>query len=122
LALNWCVWNSIAEHYLDAENKCNSRQDSCENCRLRPFETIGLIHFTVCEKPWACFFADNDNVDYSTICRAFHHIWFKTRSNLEQSLGRSGNGTGDYRTDFYLGYCASGGIHGYQKMELESVE
>jgi hypothetical protein len=118
LALNWCVWNSIAEHHLDSENKCNSRQDPCENCRLRPIEKMGLIHFVVCAKPWECFFPDSDN-SYTSICRAFHHTWFKTRSAVDQSRGRSGKGTGDHRADFYFGYCTSGGSRGYQKMDLE---
>jgi hypothetical protein len=123
LALNWCVWNSVAHEVLDKYNgyKCHSQQDPCENCLARPFEEIGMIHFTeACKKPWTCYTVGSEYANNTALCQAFHHRWFKTRSALEQSWGRSGNGTGGHRTDFFFGYCASGGFPGYQKIEMKS--
>jgi hypothetical protein len=95
LALNWCVWNVINDFIKDGSGECYTREEICEECRVRPIEDIGLIHFNELQQ-----------------------IWFLTRSNMEIPLGRSGNGTGDYHSNQFFGYCHSSGNEGYRNMEL----
>jgi hypothetical protein len=124
LELNWCVWNNMCSPTRDKGpkeqdpiGKCFTQQDDCENCRARPIEEIGLIHFTVCQKPWLCQLHEKEDVSH-TLCRAFHHEWFKARAAMELSWGRSGKGpSADYHVDHFLGYCKSYGSNGYQKLE-----
>jgi hypothetical protein len=45
LELNWCVWNVNNGGVHDRSGECDKRQEICEECRVRPIEDIGLIHF-----------------------------------------------------------------------------
>jgi lipopolysaccharide biosynthesis glycosyltransferase len=117
--LNWCVWNNMnSPSYYTKENdptyrQCYTQQEHCEDCRVRPIEEIALIHFTNCEKPWLCLFFDQDD-DYR-LCRYLHREWFKARSGMEVSWGRSGNGTGNLQYDYFFGYCDV--TQGYQSIQ-----
>jgi hypothetical protein len=118
LELNWCVWNVNNEVIHDRSGECYAQQENCENCRERPIEDTGLIHLTTCQKPWHCNFHDSGAKIFDHKCNECHQRWFQTRSILEISLGRSGNGTGDYHSNQFFGYCHSSGNEGYQKMEI----
>jgi hypothetical protein len=123
--LNSCVWNN--NNFLNREKspddpigKCVTRQENCEDCRLRPIEDVGLIHFTLCYKPWFCYVHDGDDSVHNKNCYDFHSEWFKARSAMEISWGRSGIGTGTFHSDLFLGYCLSGyngEDNGYQKLK-----
>jgi hypothetical protein len=94
--------------------------ENCEDCRLRPMEDSGLIHFTGCVKPWLCFIHGGDDIVNNQKCYDFHREWFKARSAMEISLGRSGIGTGTFHSGLFLGYCHSqfDGVHdGYEKLK-----
>jgi hypothetical protein len=122
LELNWCVWNNMCSPSYDTKKndpnyrECFTQQENCEDCRLRPIEEIGLIHFTFCQKPWLCHSQGTES-DEDNLCRSFHHAWFKTRSAMEISWGRSGNGTSDFKYNHFLGYCSAHGKHGYQSIQ-----
>jgi hypothetical protein len=125
LELNDCVWNnhnypSREKSPDDPIGKCITRQENCEDCRLRPMEDSGLIHFTVCYKPWLCYSHGGDDLIQNQKCYEFLHEWFKTRSTMEISWGRSGKGTGDFQTDHFFGYCLqhyNGVDDGYQQLK-----
>jgi hypothetical protein len=110
--LNWCNWNNMVSPHRDEEkrgSKCLTQQEDCEDCRVRSVKDVSLTHFTVCQKPWTCQ-SSWDN----RLCREFHHEWFKARSDMEKSWGRSGEGPGSFNKDHFLGYCSSYGTKGYQ--------
>jgi hypothetical protein len=118
--LNWCVWNNMCSPSRDkgVENdvpvgECFTQQENCEDCRNRPVTDVGLIHFTVCQKPWTCQKMEKDSIE-SRLCRAFHHAWFQTRSDMEKSWGRTGWGSGAYQRDHFFGYCNRFGQRGYK--------
>jgi hypothetical protein len=122
LELNWCVWNVNNEIFQDTSGECYSQQENCEDCRLRPIEDIGLIHLTTCQKPWRCYFHDSEDKIFDQRCNDFQQRWFRSRSAVEISLGRSGNDTGDYHYDQFFGYCDSFGLYGYKKMEIPTIQ
>jgi hypothetical protein len=119
--LNWCAWNNMCSPSFDTDEngpiyrQCFTKQEHCENCRLRPIEDVNLIHFTVCEKPWLCLVFEAD--DEYRLCRDFHREWFKARSAMEVSWGRSGNGTSDFHFDKFFGYCHTHNEDGYQSIQ-----
>lgn len=123
LELNWCIWNNMASPSRDHGNKnqdpvgkCLTRQEDCEDCRARPLSDIGLIHFTVCQKPWLCYLHGSDDLAHR-LCHDMHHAWFAARAAMEVSWGRPGNGTHHkYYPDHFLGYCRSHGASGYQRI------
>lgn len=122
--LNWCVWDNMASPSRDGKlvdgkpsGDCFTRQKNCEDCRNRPIEEVAVTHFTVCQKPWLCQGWKKDDIT-DRLCRAFHHAWFKERSLLEKSWGRSGMGPGAWDKDHFFGNCARFGTKGYHKIEL----
>lgn len=95
--------------------ECHTQQENCEDCRNRPVNEVSLTHFTVCQKPWTCTKWDSDMITHR-LCRALHHEWFKARSEMEQSWGRSGWGSGSFDRDQFYGYCNRFGTKGYEAM------
>ena len=120
LELNWCRYNNMCSPSYDTKKNeptvkiCMTQQEHCEDCRLRSIQNISLIHFTVCQKPWLCQLHSGKS-DEQKLCSAFHREWFKVRSMMEQSWGRSGVGPAknNYHHDQFYGYCKSYGQHGY---------
>ena len=115
LELNRCVYNQMCDNPREPtkENStepglCLTDEDDCEDCRERPMEDIVTAHYTICLKPWWCHAHGDDSIDHR-LCRSLTREWFRVRSEMEQLWGRSGNGTGDYETDVFFGYCLGHG-------------
>lgn len=120
--LNYCVWDNVNIPPLQStpespNGKCRTLQETCEDCRLRPIEKMGMIHFTACYKPWFCYVHHGDDSLHNNQCFILQHEWFKARSALEISWGRKGKGTGDFQPDLFLGFCNGWGYDGYRRME-----
>lgn len=119
--LNWCVWDNMCSPSRDKKvdendvpiGECFTQQENCEDCRNRPVTDVGLIHFTVCQKPWTCQLMGKDDI-YQRLCRDFHHMWFLARSDMEKSWGRTGWGSGDFDSEHFFGYCHGFGKNGYE--------
>lgn len=54
---------------------------STKNCQNTPIDEIYSIHYTVCQKPWACIVSDK------TLCREMVAEWWKVRQNFEKAHG-----------------------------------
>jgi hypothetical protein len=127
--LNRCIYNNMASSHRKgwAEGEVNgtcyihSPNNDCEDCRLRPIEQVKTTHFTVCQKPWLC----QRHVGPSTnderthlLCRKLHHEWFRIRSEMEQSWGRLGHGSGNFSdAKHFYGYCDKRGQQGYHLIQ-----
>jgi len=117
--LNHCVFNQMADNPRNertvndvVHGKCMTGEDDCEDCRSRPLEEVITAHFTLCQKPWWCLPQDQDMIQ-QRLCRKLHHQWYRIRSDLEESWGRSVMGEGDYQKDHFYGHCKSHGQKGY---------
>jgi hypothetical protein len=64
---------------------------------------------------WLCSPLDDDLLQLR-LCRKLHREWFRTRSSLEKSWGRSGLGPSSFKTDLYFGYCNEYGEKGYSNI------
>ena len=122
LELNYCVWNdnnfSPKQKIIEtASTQCDPYEENCEDCRLRPIEKIGLVHYTICYKPWFCYIPDGNDRIHNKQCRVLLHEWFSARSEMERSWGRAGKGKRRYKVDTFLGFCSRRGLHGYQPIE-----
>jgi hypothetical protein len=127
VSLNNCVYNNMANNPSDEptvndilKGKCRSgkRMAECEDCRKTPLEQIVSTHFTNCAKPWLCIPYGHDLIEHR-LCRKLGHEWFRIRSDLEKSWGRSGVGPGNWhqKRQFY-GYCKKAQGDGYIPIEL----
>jgi hypothetical protein len=120
IALNWCTFNNMGSPSRNdgivndqPRGACYTGADECEDCRARDISSVALVHYTVCQKPWLCMRHAADALE-NRLCRQFHHAWFRERSLMEQSWGRSGRGTGSFDEDHFYGYCTAFGKKGYQ--------
>ena len=123
LELNWCRYNNMCSPIYETKKNdptykmCVTQQVQCEDCHVRSIQNISLIHFTVCQKPWLCFLHMGDTPE-NRLCRSFHKEWFKVRSDMERSWGRSGIGPAkNHHNDHFLGYCKSHGQRGYHPLQ-----
>jgi len=117
--LNHCVYNQMADNPRNkrtvndvVNGKCMTGEDDCEDCRSRPLEEVLTAHFTLCQKPWWCLPQDEDKLQ-QRLCRKLHHQWYRIRSELEESWGRTGIGEGDYQKEHFYGHCKSHSKNGY---------
>jgi hypothetical protein len=117
--LNRCVYNQMGDNPRTGktindvvQGKCLTGQENCEDCRSRPLDDVVTSHFTLCQKPWWCIPNDEDLIQHR-LCRKLVHEWYKIRSELEQSWGRSGEGSGSYDKAQFFGYCKAVGHNGY---------
>jgi len=117
--LNHCVYNQMADNPRNkrtvndvVNGKCMTGEDDCEDCRSRPLEEVLTAHFTLCQKPWWCLPQDQDKLQ-QRLCRKLHHQWYRIRSELEESWGRTGIGEGDYQKEHFYGHCKSHSKNGY---------
>ena len=118
--LNRCIYNQMCDDPRDENKKdpsqpgkCNTGEDDCEDCRLRPVEDLISVHFTVCRKPWHCMAHSQDNIEH-WLCRKIHREWFRLRSELEHNWGRNATGTGNWNEYNCYGFCSRHGQKGYQ--------
>jgi hypothetical protein len=124
LELNYCIWNNCnyPPKYATPENpsgECGSNQEDCEDCRLRPIEEIGSVHFTAtCHKPWFCYHHESGDSLHNEKCGILVREWFKTRSAVEKSWGMSVRHTGTFYPEIFLGYCDGWGYDGYQRLTM----
>jgi len=81
-------------------------------------EQVKTTHYTLCQKPWWCLPHDSDRIQ-ERLCRKLLHEWFRVRSDMEKSWGRSGKGQAPQwtQTDHFFGYCKSSGKGGYLPIE-----
>ena len=121
--LTRCIINQMADNPKDKrtvndipQGKCRTGEEECEDCRSRPLEDVVSAHFTLCQKPWLCLPQSNDIIQ-QRLCRKLHHEWYRIRTDLEQSWGRSGTGTGTYQVDHFNGHCTKLGKQGYLAIE-----
>jgi hypothetical protein len=123
LELNRCIYNQMCDNPRTGKTvndvvsgKCRTNEEECEDCRSRPLEDVVTTHFTLCQKPWWCLPQSQDKIQ-QRLCRKLHHEWYKIRSELEISWGRSGQGAGTMDTDQFYGYCKGAGKTGYLPIE-----
>ena len=119
--LNRCVYNSMNDNPMlvrdNGTTRCRTNEEtSCEDCRKRPKEEIVTFHFTICQKPWNCLQYRHHDDDFS-LCREMTNEWYRYRSQLEQSWGRTGIGPGQHKVESYHGYCNQNGAKGYIPIE-----
>ena len=116
--LNRCKYNNISDNpHLERNNGqkvCRTNEIECEDCRLENPDDIVTFHFTICQKPWHCMGYQGPNFE---LCRQMNSRWYKLRSALEKSWGRTGMGTGSFKSDRYNGFCTNKGFKGYQKIQ-----
>ena len=87
--------------------KCRTGEDDCEDCRSRPLREIVSAHFTLCQKPWRCIPFRHKTIEES-LCRKLVGEWYRIRSSMEESWGRSGRGDSGvwFDSDHFHGYLA----------------
>ncbi|KAL7574213.1 hypothetical protein ACA910_012470 [Epithemia clementina (nom. ined.)] len=113
--LNRCIYNNMAPNPKTVDGLCFVKdQEPCRDCRQQPIATVRSTHFTVCQKPWHCQRSQD-----RPQCRNFHHEWFRIRSEMEQSWGRSGLGSSGKWSDskHFFGYCTRRGSRGYEPIQ-----
>jgi lipopolysaccharide biosynthesis glycosyltransferase len=117
--VNRCIYNQMCDNPRTGRTLndvvsgvCRTNEDECEDCRSRSLEDVVTTHFTLCQKPWWCLAHTQDAIQHR-LCRKLHHEWYKIRSELEQSWGRSGRGPGSFDKDQFYGYCKASGKNGY---------
>ena len=125
IELNRCVVNQMCDNPRDSKTvndvvhgNCRTGEspENCEDCRSRPLEDIITTHYTLCQKPWLCIPQDHDMIQ-QRLCRKLHHEWYRIRSEMEKSWGRSGRGPGEWQSDQFYGYCSEMGKKGYIQIE-----
>ena len=123
MELNRCVYNQMCDNPRDkktvnniVQGNCRTGEETCEDCRERKLEDVVTSHFTLCQKPWWCLPQDDDRIQ-EWLCKKLHHEWYRVRSNLEKSWGRSGMGSGTFKVDHFFGYCNGAGKGQYVPME-----
>jgi len=129
--LNRCVYNQMADDPQQEEQeggvngtkvkKCLTGQQECEDCRDRNLDEIVSLHFTICQKPWHCRPHSRDETKQSKACRAFTHEWYRARSELERSWGRSGMGNSTWDREQFFGYCRNATRKGYTRIEEPTI-
>jgi hypothetical protein len=126
--LNRCIYDQMCDNPRNKKTvndivngKCLTEELECEDCRSRPLEDIISVHFTICQKPWNCL-AHKQDVIQQRLCRKLTHEWFRIRSDLEKSWGRSGVGEGKWDTSNFFGYCKSERRKGYLPIKIPERE
>jgi hypothetical protein len=121
--LNRCLYNQMSDNPRTGRTvddvvsgQCRSNTEQCEDCRSRPLEDVVTTHFTLCQKPWWCLPHGQDVIQHR-LCKKLTHEWYKIRSELEESWGRSGKGIGEFEADLFSGYCQKQGKEGYIPIE-----
>ena len=121
--LNRCIYNQMCDNPRDqrtvndiVHGKCKTGQDECEDCRSRPLEDVVTAHFTLCQKPWGCNLHEADIIQYR-LCRKLTREWYRIRSDMEASWGRSGKGVSTKYPHDFFGYCTKRGEEGYLPIE-----
>lgn len=124
IELNRCIYNQMCDNPRTGKTindvvsgACRVGTTECEDCRSRPIQDVVTTHFTLCQKPWWCLPHTEDKIQHR-LCRQLTHEWYKVRSELEQSWGRSGHGPGTFDADQFYGYCKGHGNNGYIPIEM----
>jgi hypothetical protein len=123
IELNRCSYNQMCDNPRtgktvndQVQGDCRTGESECQDCRAVPLESVVTVHFTLCQKPWSCLSHNQDLLQHR-LCRKITHEWYKVRSEMEQSWGRTGRGSGSYELDMFYGYCSKGGGAGYSRIE-----
>mmetsp|Transcript_16550 Transcript_16550/g.38036 ORF Transcript_16550/g.38036 Transcript_16550/m.38036 type:complete len:460 (+) Transcript_16550:230-1609(+) len=109
--------NPFAESKDKKRKKCRTNESDCEDCRFTSPDDVVTFHFTICLKPWSCLKYAAKNPKFE-LCRQMNRRWYKLRSELEKSWGRTGKGTGSLNVYQYNGFCSKTGAEGYQQIQL----
>jgi hypothetical protein len=124
IELNRCIYNQMCDNPRTGKTindvvsgTCRVGTTECEDCRSRPIQDVVTTHFTLCQKPWWCLPHTEGKIQHR-LCRKLTHEWYKVRSELEESWGRSGQGPGTFDTDQFYGYCKGIGKDGYIPIEM----
>lgn len=111
--LNRCIHDQMADDPRDdRQGKCNTGEDECEDCRVRPVGDLVSVHFTNCLKPWHCVAHQKKDLEHE-LCQKMHHEWFRVRSDLEETWGHNATGNGTFFPDMFFGFCKRHGKKGY---------
>jgi alpha-N-acetylglucosamine transferase len=131
IELNRCRYNTMI---YDEPKLLSCPQ--CDNCQITPLAQIKSIHYTTCQKPWACKLPNFGRPPL--LCQQAHHLWFLVRQDLERNRKHSQLQHPEHKgttitsttmatlvtlaaaattteTDYTLGYCQNGT---YQPMTL----
>merc|ERR1712087_304867 len=93
--------------------KCRDGRDFCEDCRGTDIDHIRSIHFTLCQKPWLCFYGGEDGPQRNK-CGEFHAQWHRVRAEYEDWLQvNDQTRSGTHKKEIYYGHCKAGGAKGY---------
>lgn len=127
--LNRCVYNFMSDDPRDAnaDNKCKTQEDDCEDCRQKKIEDIKSVHFTLCGKPWWCQRRDSFwPFKKPDTCTHAHYYWFRTRLQIEREWARldpgysvtpeAANYDPDWKNITTFGFCQRG--RGFMEMKL----
>jgi hypothetical protein len=119
IELNRCVYNQMADNPRTGktvndvvQGQCRTGEADCPDCRSADVRSVVTTHFTLCQKPWTCLPHEHDMIQHR-LCRKLTHEWYAVRSELEQSWGRTGSGTGDFEKELFFGWCTRSGGGGY---------
>jgi len=119
--LNRCKYNNMSDkpHFErdDGTKVCRTNENECEDCRFASMDDVMTFHFTICQKPWFCLPYRKNGIKNFELCRAMNRKWYMLRSEMEQSWGRSGIGTGSFIQDHYNGFCSGTSVKGYQQIQ-----
>jgi len=123
IELNRCIYNQMCDNPRDQKTvndvvhgNCRIGTEECEDCRSRPLEDIVTTHFTLCQKPWGCYPHTQDTIQHR-LCRKLTREWYRIRSEMEKSWGRTGTGPGTHDTENFFGYCTKNFEKGYVPIE-----
>lgn len=123
IELNRCIYNQMCDNPRTEKTvndvvrgKCRTGQDDCEDCRAVAVSSVVTTHYTLCQKPWLCLPHSQDQIQHR-LCRELTHEWYKIRSDLEKSWGRTGMGKGNFDRNHFFGYCTALGKEGYIRIK-----
>lgn len=87
-----CVYNTMADTKM---------------CEEIPFSQVKTAHFTICQKPWACY-----GGFINKLCEALHKEWFRLRKEAERFYG----------VQVTEGACEGPRGQRYKRMKLEDAQ
>ncbi|KAL7574217.1 hypothetical protein ACA910_012474 [Epithemia clementina (nom. ined.)] len=121
--LSRCIYNQMCDNPRTGrtindivQGDCRIGTEECEDCRSRPIEDVVTTHFTLCQKPWLCLDHSEDKIQ-ARLCRKLTAAWYRIRSDLEASWGRSATGPGKFHNEVFYGFCRTSGKPGYVPIE-----
>lgn len=80
-----CVYNQMVDAAGDPTSQSPAlAKMPVPNCRHTALEATKIVHFTLCQKPWAC-----QRGHRQALCMDFHRAWMAARRSLEARLAKA---------------------------------